>query len=70
MTTTYYLLRVKTSAQGDGAYLGVDTNATPALVASSATARRFASIEEAELAAAGTGPELGGFEIEVRNTVN
>ncbi len=70
MSTTYYVLRVKTSAQGDGAYLGVDANAVPALVTSPASARRFASLAEAEQSSQDGGASFGGFEIEVRNTVD
>ena len=70
MSTTYYLLRVKTSAQGDGAYLGIDGNAAPTLVPVPVNARRFGSIDEAEQTSKEMGADFGGFEIEVRNTVD
>ena len=73
-STTYYLLRTKTSAQGDGAYLGadlgVDANASAALVASATAARRFASLADAEQASQEIGPTFGGFELEVRNSAD
>lgn len=69
MSTTYYLLRVKTSAQGDGAYLGSDANAQPALVPSHFAARRFTTLAEAEQCGREDGASFGGFEIEVRNSV-
>ena len=70
MSTTYYLLRTKTSAQGDGAYLGANADAASPLVPTAATACRFASLAEAEQAAAHLGPQHGGFELEVRNSVD
>ena len=70
MSTTYYLLRTKTSAQGDGAYLGMDADAAASLVATAATARRFESLAEAERASEEIDPEFGGFEVEVRNSAD
>ena len=67
MSTTYYLLRTKTSAQGDGAYLGTGVDGELELVSSPAGARRFASLQEAEQTGQGDGAQFGGFEIEVRN---
>lgn len=66
MTTTYYLLRTKSTSQGDGAFLGVDVNGTAARVPDAAGARRFGSIEEAEQYSQINATQFGGFEIEVR----
>ena len=68
MSTTYYLLRTKTSAQGDGAYLGINQDTAVALVPTAAAARRFATLSEAEQAATSIGPSFGDFEVEVRNS--
>jgi hypothetical protein len=68
MTTTYYLLRSKNSAVGDGAYLGTDGDGNPGMVATHLEAKRFPTIEAAEETAKDIGEQLGGLEIEVRNT--
>ena len=68
MTITYYLLRSKDSALGDGSYLGTDPEGKPAMVSSNAEARRFPSLETAEQTASETGESFGGFEIEVRTS--
>ncbi|HEX8956518.1 MAG TPA: hypothetical protein VF798_09595 [Burkholderiaceae bacterium] len=67
-STTYYLLRSKNSAVGDGAYLGVDGEGQPAMVATHLDGRKFPSIELAEQTAKELGEQFGGLEIEVRNT--
>jgi hypothetical protein len=67
MTTTYYLLRTKSSAQGDGAYLGTGVDGALELVSTPTSARRFASLQEAEQTGQVDGAQFGGFEIEVRN---
>lgn len=69
-STTYYLLRSKNSAVGDGAYLGVDGEGKPALVATHLEGRRFPSIELAEQVAQDVNEQFGGLEIEVRNTAD
>jgi len=68
MTTTYYLLRSKDTAVGDGSYLGTDAEGTPAMVPTNLEGRRFASLENAEQTATEIGEQFGGFEIEVRNS--
>lgn len=68
MSTTFYLLRTKTSAQGDGAYLGADANGAAELVATAGAARRFNSLAEAEEFSVANADHFGGFEIEVRNS--
>lgn len=65
--STYYLLRKKGTALGDGPYLGVDTNGHPALVPELIVAKRFNQLAEAEQHSAGMA-ELGEFEIEVRTS--
>lgn len=67
-STTYYLLRSKTSAVGDGAYLGTDGEGRPAMVSTHSEGRKFPSIEAAEETAKEIGEQFGGLEIEVRNT--
>lgn len=69
-STTYYLLRSKNSAVGDGAYLGTDGEGGPAMVPTHIDGRRFPTIEAAEEAARDIGEKFGGLEIEVRNTVD
>jgi hypothetical protein len=69
-STTYYLLRSKNSAVGDGAYLGTDGEGNASMVATHLEGRRFPSIEAAEEAAKDIGEKFGGLEIEVRNTVD
>ncbi len=68
MATTYYLLRTKNSAIGNGPYLGHDTSGDLALIISNLHAHRFDSLEEAERYAVQTNEKFGGFEIEVRNS--
>jgi hypothetical protein len=68
MTTTYYLLRSKDTAVGDGSYLGTDAEGKAAMVATNVEARRFPALEEAEQTAAEIGEQFGGFEIEIRNS--
>ena len=68
MTTTYYVLRTKTTAIGNGSYLGVSRDGINAIVNSMQGATRFDALEEADLCAAQVGAELGEFEVEVRNT--
>jgi hypothetical protein len=70
MTTTYYLLRTKESAIGNGAYLGHDTGGDLALITSNQNAHRFDSFEAAEQCAAQVPAEFGVFEMEVRNSEN
>ncbi len=69
-STTYYLLRSKNSAVGDGSYLGTDGEGNPAMVPTHLEGRRFPSIEDAEETAKDIGEKFGGLEIEVRNTVD
>lgn len=69
-STTYYLLRSKNSAVGDGAYLGLDGEGRPAMVPTHLEGRRFPTIEAAEETAKDIGEQFGGLEIEVRNTVD
>lgn len=68
MATTYYLLRSKNSAVGDGAYLGTDGEGSPTMVASHLEGRRYSNLESAEEVARDIGEQFGGLEIEVRNT--
>jgi hypothetical protein len=70
MTTTYYLLRSKNSAVGDGSYVGTDGDGNVAMVNTHLEAKRFPSLEAAEQTAAEAGEKFGGVEIEVRNTVD
>ncbi|MDP9109141.1 MAG: hypothetical protein M3N23_08745 [Pseudomonadota bacterium] len=67
MSTTYYLLRKKGSAQGDGPYFGASVNAEPDWVSAPPAARRFATLGEAEQCVAEHAAQFGGFEIEVRS---
>ena len=67
MTTTYYLLRSKDTAVGDGSYLGTDAEGSAAVVVTHQEARRFATLEHAEQTAAELGEQFDGFETEVRN---
>ncbi|MBV8636115.1 MAG: hypothetical protein JO002_16600 [Burkholderiaceae bacterium] len=69
-STTYYLLRSKNSAVGDGAYLGSDGEGRPTMVPTHLDARRFPALDAAEQAAREVGEQFGGLEIEVRNTVD
>ncbi len=69
-STTYYLLRSKNSAVGDGSYLGVDGDGNPTMVPTNLDGRRFPTIEAAEEVAKDIGEKFGGLEIEVRNTVD
>jgi len=69
-STTYYLLRSKTSAVGDGSYLGTDGEGKLAMVPTHTEGRKFPSIEAAEEAAGEVGEQFGGLEIEVRNTAD
>ncbi|GAC1414770.1 MAG: hypothetical protein NVSMB6_16980 [Burkholderiaceae bacterium] len=64
---TYYLLRAKTAAAGDGPYVGLAADGAHAMVAEHLQARRFSSLDEAEQHA-GTinDKDADGFEIEVR----
>ena len=66
MSTTYYLLRTKSTSQGDGAYLGTDANGAAALVSDAVGARRFATLSDAEQYSHDNVAQFGGFEIEVR----
>ena len=68
MSTTYYLLRVKGSAQGDGAYLGADAGGETALVALPVLARRFPTLPDAEHFTGQVVDQFGAFEIEVRTS--
>ena len=67
MSTTYYLLRKKGSAQGDGPYFGASVNAEPGWVITALAARRFATLSEAEQCVDAHAAQFGGFEIEVRS---
>jgi hypothetical protein len=69
-STTYYLLRSKNSAVGDGAYLGTDGEGNSAMVPTHLEGRRFPTIEAAEESAKDLGEQFGGLEIEVRNTID
>ena len=69
-STTYYLLRSKNSAVGDGAYLGTDGNGKPAMVPTRQEGKRFPTLESAEQEVKEIGEQFGGLEIEVRNTVD
>lgn len=68
MTTTFYLLRSKDTAVGDGSYLGTDAAGNAAIVTTNLEARRFASLETAERTASEIDKQFNGFEIEVRNS--
>jgi hypothetical protein len=68
MASTFYLLRSKDSAVGDGSYLGTDGDGNLAMVATHLEAKRFATIDAAEQAVVSAGNSLGGFEIEVRTS--
>ena len=68
MTTTYYLLRTKESAVGDGPYLGHNSNGDVAMTGSNQDAHRFDTLADAEQYAAKEHEEFGIFEIEVRNS--
>jgi hypothetical protein len=68
MPTTYYLLRSKDAAVGDGSYLGTDAEGSAAMVTTSLKARRFVTLDAAEHTAAEVGEQFAGFEIEVRNS--
>jgi hypothetical protein len=68
MAITFYLLRAKDSAVGDGAYLGTDADGKPSMVPSNVEARRFPTLDAAERAATEHGEQFGGFEIEIRNS--
>jgi hypothetical protein len=69
-STTYYLLRSKNSAVGDGAYLGTDGDGKATMVATHLEGRRFPTLEAAEEVAKDIGEQFGGLEIEVRNTID
>ncbi len=68
MSTTYYLLRTKESAVGNGSYIGNDATGAPGMIASCENARRFDSLEAAGDFATETLDQFGGLEIEVRNS--
>ena len=64
---TYYLLRKKGSAVGDGPYLACDAQGEMAMVPDHQQGKRFLAIGEAEIEAKTLVPQMGEFEIEVRN---
>lgn len=68
MSTTYYLLRTKTTAIGNGAYLGINRDGVGAIVNTNQDAFRFDGLESAAQHAMQIREELGEFEIELRNT--
>ena len=69
MSTTYYLLRTKASAPGNGAYLGINREGVGAIVNTNQEAFRFEELAAAEQHAEQIRDELGEFEIELRNTI-
>ena len=70
MSNTYYLLRSKGAAVGDGPYLGVDADGSATIVGQSSQGQRFALLQAAEQHAAEMQADLGKFEIEIRNSVD
>ena len=68
MSTTYYLLRTKTTPIGNGSYLGINRDGVDAIVNTNQDALRFDGLEAAEQYAMQIREELGEFEIELRNT--
>ena len=65
-SSTYYLLRSKSTTVGDGPWLGINTEGVHATVSERQQARRFASIEDAERHAGTLSEMHGAFEVEVR----
>lgn len=63
---TYYVLRAKSTTLGTGPYVGLAPDGAHAVVPESTQARRFATLEEAELHAGAMSESFGAFEIEVR----
>lgn len=68
MTTTYYLLRTKESAIGNGPYIGHNACGDLALIVSHLNALRFNSLEAAEQYSIQIREQFGMFEREVRNS--
>lgn len=68
MSTTYYLLRTKTTPMGNGSYLGINRDGVGAIVNTNQDALRFDALDAAEQHAVQIREELGEFEIELRNT--
>jgi hypothetical protein len=66
--TTYYLLRSRNRAAGHGAYVGLAPRGAHAIVAQPLQARRFSSIDDAQIYLCTTGRGFGDFEIEARLT--
>lgn len=65
-STTYYVLRSRTTTMGDGPYVGLAADGAHAVVPDVMQARRFASLAEAESYAGTMGETFGEFELEVR----
>jgi hypothetical protein len=68
MSTTYYLLRTKDSAPGNGAYVGQDDKGESAIVTTVPDAHRFDELEAAEQRAVELVEQFGELEVEVRNS--
>ncbi len=66
-TVTYYLLRKKGGAVGDGPYLGFDAQGQAAFLPDYLQGKRFLSLEEAENECGEWSSTLGECEIEIRN---
>jgi hypothetical protein len=68
MSTTYYLLRTKDTAPGNGAYVGHDDKGESAIVTAAPDAHRFDELEVAEQRAGELVEQFGELEVEVRNS--